>query len=226
MTNKNIKKTQYIRILKTGFIFFPTILLLWIVVELLFFSLDPWTSGEPIAYVLFKESIFWIQYKQHCNFFEMKWFTAILWHLIWLFSLQVIIIVNKNEEKSPEKYFNGIISLENNNNSPDKVGTIQYTFLNYLNKIQLVLLMIGTYVLRFKKNIFYESGRFYYSNILFYLIIVPPLNFLPQFFLLKIYSRRYFQKLKYKRDNIIVPLLVICLFGSFVFLFIFEKICG
>jgi len=215
-----MKKLQFFRIAGLIAAFLPTLLLLWVVVDLLFFSLEPYPYGDggDLYYMFLKESIFWKQYIAHCHFFNPKWITSVVWHFTWFISLISIMILSKYEQES----------MENNKISPISLGSVTttkkgylylFSLLNYVNNVQLVLLIIGTFVVKIKKwsHLFYDNqGGLIFGSILFYLIILGPFSILPQFFLLKIYSRRSFQKLKFKRDYATIPLMMIILVISFL----------
>ena len=191
MINQELKKLRVFRIVGWSMVVLPTFLLLCVVVDLLFFSLEPWQYGEfGLGYVSVKESIFWVQYTNHCENFSPKWIISVVWHFSWWFSLLGIKILAKYEQRSNEKW-----------------GPF---LLNQSNAIQLILLTIGTYAQKFKRYSLLDISPI---NILIYLIILPPFSILPQFFLSKISSRGII----FKSDYVIIPMLGLCLLLSFLF---------
>jgi hypothetical protein len=196
-----------------------TLLLLWVVVDLLSFLSVPWQYVGDFDYLLLKESALWIMFTQHCPYFEAKWITRIVWHFSWLFSLLGIMIITKYGPKTAEKYPNAPISPENMNHTLENVKLPGVTLLTYVNTIQLVLLAIGAYAVKIIRESFVSarSGDLLWGNIIFFLIILPPFSILPQFFLSKIIARRSFHKLKLKRDYVYILLALIGLLLSLLF---------
>ena len=201
-----MKRSIFLRLVGLGMVILPTLLLLWVVVDLLLFSLEPWPYDIAMDtyYLLLKESPFWRQYIAFDHNFESKWITSVVWHFSWLFSLLGIMLLTKHGPNPSKKYSDAPITRN--------------VLLNYVNMIQLVLYIVGTYAVRFKKYSFFNIyGDLVFGHVLLRLILIPPFSTLPQFFLAKIFSRRTFQKIKFKRDYVIIPLLMIGLLLSFVF---------
>ena len=202
MNNKEIKERAGGRIISVSMVILPTLLLLWVVVDLLFFSLVPWQYAGFNDYLLLKENIFWKQYTDHCRFFEPKLLTSLVWHISWAFSLLGLMFLTKLEQKSTERYHNTPPSLETGKIFPEKGKLSRDVFQKYTINTQLVLITVGAVVLRIK------------GTMMIFLLILVPLSFLPQFFLSKMISRRSFQKLKKKSDYVIIPVLMLCLLVS------------
>jgi hypothetical protein len=210
MSDLQLKKFSFKRIGMWSLINLPSLLLLWVVLDLFFFSLVPWQFSND--YLLLKESIFWKQYVAHCTYFEPKWITSILWHSIWVFSLLGIKMKTKYEQRILERKPNVSISLESMKNTSEKVKFSNVVLQKYTYTIQLLLLTVGTYILKFKKHTFVSSsGNVQVFSIWLYLVLTPPFSILPPFLLSKIISRRSFQNSERRGDKIFIGLLIILL---------------
>jgi hypothetical protein len=221
MSIQDRKNWPVVRIVGVSMVILPTLFLLWVMVDTFSYLFVPWEYAGFNDYLLLKESAFWILFTQHCPFFEAKWITRVVWYFSWFFSMLGLLILTKSEQNLPERVHTTPISLETDKNTLNKGNFSRDRLLYVITKIQLILLTVGTIIQKIRMWFFIDSGDLdgqflgFVVYVVIFLLIFAPFSILPQFFLMKIFSRRIFSKSKLKWDRVTLPLLMLCLLISF-----------